>query len=581
MSHRHHGHPQHQTHPLADSIAGLLPGLLLAVVVSFFASLCQLIPPLYMLQVFNRVLTSGSTATLAWLTIITLFGLAVYGLLDIGRARIYLALANWLNGRLGLEVLGLAVSTAVRGSSLAGEALRDVDQLRQFFSAGSLTSCLDLLWTPVFIIALFLLHPAYGVTAMVAAAIMLALGIATEAMTHGPTQRANDLQRQSLNGIANAVRHAEAIEAMGLLKPLARRWHRANDSMRAAADTASRRALTMASLSKTFQGMVQVMMMTLGVVLVVRNEASFATYMAASIIAGRCLSPFSGIIANWRQWLAIYAAYRRLRTLFDEQGAARSTMPLPRPQGPVEIDRVVFVPPGCNRAVLKGVSLVLQPGEAIGIVGPSTAGKSTLARLLVGVFRPTGGAIRLDGYDTFLWERENFGSYVGYLPQSVSLLDGTIRDNIARFDDGAADAVVAAAKKADVHGMIGRLPKGYDTPVEEAAYLLSGGQKQRIALARALYGDPALLVLDEPDASLDAAGEAALLKAVEAAKAKGAIVVVITHRQSILRGLDKFLLLKDGAVQGFGPAAEVMPDLLAAAPRTLAAVAAPRQLEGR
>ena len=535
--------------PLDEALRRCLPGMGLAVAISLFTSIGLLIVPLYMMQVYDRVLSSHSLSTLMALTVIALGGLTLYAILDYCRIRIYQKLATWLGQRLGLDAIEAIIAQTLRGKA-GTQGLRDIQELKLFIGGNAATSALELLWSPLFFAVLFAFHPAYGVVAVASAAVLIVLALATEFATRRSRRDTETATLAATEELLGALRHAEVIDAMGMAQPLTRRWLAATEDANRLSDVSLRRATALGALSRLVRMAIQIGAMAVGVSLVVDNMASPGSLFAASIIVARALAPFEHIISDWRRWAAALAAQRRLRSLLADRGAGRSTMELPRPDGILEIDRVVYVPPGLNRAVLKGVSLFIAPGEAVGIIGPSASGKSTLARLLVGVWQPSSGAVRLDGHDVSLWNRENFGAHVGYLPQSVSLLDGTVRENIARMSEADPLTVVTAAKRAHIHEMIGRLPHGYDTDIGSTGYALSGGQRQRVALARALFGEPSLLVLDEPDANLDAAGEDALVRTVIEAKQRGCTVVVITHHPRLLTALDKVAVMRDGIIEG-------------------------------
>ncbi|HYD66544.1 type I secretion system permease/ATPase [Azospirillum sp.] len=547
---------------LTRTLRRCVPGLLLATGISFFTSLASLLSPIYMTQVFDRVLSSGSLSTLAALTLIVFFAILLNVFLEFIRLEVLGILGNWLSRRLSLDALEAIVTRSLRDRGNAGQALRDINDLRHFMAGGRVVSAMEFLWSPLFFAVLFMLHPAFGVFALVSGAVMVAIGVLNEIVTHRPITEANNAAIRSYNQFGAALQNAEVIEAMGLMGRIARRWQASHDRTLAAIARGTRRANLITALSRALRMMVQVGTIGLGVVLALDNLTTAGSIFAAMIIMSRALAPFEQLIDGWRQWLHAWAAYRRLGGTFDGADLLqRSTMALPRPDGCLEADRLVFVPPGHRRAVVRGVSFRLDPGESLGILGPSGAGKSTLARLIVGLWQPTGGALKLDGHEVHLWNRESFGSYVGYVPQSVALFETTIRENIARFAEADPAEVVRAAKMADVHDLIGGLPLGYDTVVSDRGFSLTGGQRQRIALARALFGNPSLLVLDEPDSNLDEAGEAALRRAIETATAENRMVVVVTHRRSLLAALDKLLVLKDGALTAYGRREEILASL--------------------
>lgn len=548
---------------------------LFAAFVSLFLSVLQLLVPLYMLQLYDRVLNSRSLDTLIALTVITIAGLAVYAVLDFIRSKAFLVLGEKISHRLSVPVLQAAVAESLqKPSANHAQALRDVGELRLLVTSSAFGMPFDALWAPFFFIVLFLLHPAYGAVALAGGAVLIGLGVVVELVSRRPLARASDANNRIFAMIGSAMRNAEVIEAMGLLAPLAARWRRLQQQALALMNQGSSTSRAAASASKALRLGVQVCMLATGVYLVLDHQASPGSVIAASIIMARALLPFEQLIDGWRQWVFAIAAYDRIRTLLGAGESARQTLPLPVHEGRLVADRVVFVPPGGDRPVLKGVSFVVEPGEVLGIVGPSGAGKSTLARLLMGIWAPTSGGVYLDGQNVFLWERDSFGQNVGYLPQNVALLDGTVRDNIARFTDADPKDVVEAARQADVHELIGRLPNGYDTEVRDTGFNLSGGQRQRLALARALFGKPRLLVLDEPNSNLDNAGERALIRAIESARRAGTAVVLIAHRPSIIAAVDKILVLKDGLVEQFGPRTEIIRTIVPGGVLTPAAVTA-------
>jgi ATP-binding cassette subfamily C protein len=392
----------------------------------------------------------------------------------------------------------------------------------------------------------------YGLVAVLSATIIVCLSLLSDLLTRRATKRANEASIQNIGQISGSLRHAEAIEAMGMLPALARRWRRAQFQTQDMMDVANLRGRALASTSRTCRYIMQIAVLSVGAVLVIKQEVSPGSMAAASIIMGRMLLPFDSMIDGSRQWVLAFTAWKKICDLLENQAPQRETQPTPRTQGDLVVDRLVYALPGSDVPILKGLSFSLAPGEVLGIAGPSAAGKSTLARLLIGVSKPTTGGVFLDGNNVYLWERGSFGDMVGYLPQNVSLLDGTIRENIARMRDADPRLVLEAARLADIHDMIGRMPLGYDTRVGDGTYTLSGGQRQRIGLARAIYGKPRLVVLDEPNSNLDTDGERALIRAIEHMKADGAIVILIAHRPSIMQTADKLMVLQEGKIVQFG-----------------------------
>lgn len=534
-------------------------GLAYAGILSAVINILQLTVPLFMLQVHDRVVNSQSLDTLAMLIVIAIIGLSLFGVLDYVRALTFQVMGSMVVRRLNLPVLQAAVGASVQhGSARAGQAIRDLNDIRSFITGSAIGIPLEAIWCPIFLAVLFSLHPLYGLVALTSAVIIVVLSLLSDLLTRRSLKKANEATIAGIGEISASLRSAEAIEAMGMLPALARRWRGAQIRALDLLDTATTRGRAMSSLTRTCRYMMQIAVMSVGAMLVIKQEVSPGSMVAASIIMGRLLLPFDSMVDGWRQWVFAQAAWKRVRDLLENETLSRDTKPTPRTVGDLVVDRLVYAPPGSDVPVLKGISFSLSPGEVLGVVGPSAAGKSTLARLLVGVLKPTAGGIYLDGHNVFLWERDSFGDMVGYLPQAISLLDGSIRENIARMRNDDPRLVLEAARLADVHNMIGRFPLGYDTRLGDGNFLLSGGQRQRVALARALYGKPRLIVLDEPNANLDTEGERALVRAIAAARADGAIVILIAHRPSIMQVVDKMLVLQDGRVSQFGPRASVV-----------------------
>ncbi|TDX78286.1 ATP-binding cassette subfamily C protein [Neorhizobium sp. R1-B] len=544
---------------IAQAKRVFLSGLLYAVALSVCLNLLQLTMPLFMLQVHDRVLNSQSMDTLTMLLILAIGALVVLGVLEFIRALSFQAIGGALVRRLNMPVLAAAVQASVdQGLSRATQSLRDIAELRSFLTSSAVTAPLDAVWSPIFLGALFILHPLFGLIGAVAAALLLCGGLVTYMLTHQLTKEANQTNVEAVSRIGASLRHAEAIEAMGMLPALANRWRGLQLQALDAFETSGTRSKAMSSITRSLRYCIQIITLAAGAYLVLQQEITPGAMMASSILAGRLLIPFDSIIENWRQWVLAIAGWRRIEALLGADLAVRQSMPTPHSSGDLVVDKLLYAAPGLEVPIIKGISFSLSPGEVLGVIGPSAAGKSTLARLLVGILRPTSGGVFLDGNNTYLWERGSFGEVVGYLPQSVSLLEGTIRENIGRMADSDPYKVLEAARLADIHEMIGRLPLGYDTPVGDGHLTLSGGQRQRIALARCLYNQPRLIVLDEPNANLDAIGERALIRAIERAREGGAIVIIIAHRPAIMQVADKLLVLENGRITQFGPRTSVV-----------------------
>lgn len=528
---------------------------------SLFVNLAMLTLPLYMLQVYDRVLASRSLPTLAMLTLGAAFVYAVYVGLEMLRSRVLVQASVALDRLLGAQVLGEVFARAAQplGERHAG-AVRDVATLRQYVTGSGLFAFFDAPWSLVFLAIIFAIHPWLGATALLGMLVLLALALADERRTRPLLLQANALARQAGRDADAAVRQAEAVEAMGMRAAVVARWSARNDEVLRAQSQASDRSGSIVATSKGLRQLLQVAMLGLGAYLVITQHLSAGTMIAATILLARATAPLELAIAGWRGFVDARAAYARLAALVDRAPSAAAALELPAPRGAVEVDRIVVAPVADRPPVLKGVSFDVAAGECVAVIGPSAAGKSTLLRALLGLWRPQSGCVRLDGADVADWPRESLAPHVGYLPQDVELLAGTVAENIARMGPmpQSSQAVVAAATLAGAHEMILKLPGGYDTVIGDAATVLSGGQRQRIGLARALFGPPKLVVLDEPNSNLDTDGEAALMAAIRALKAMGSTVVFVTHKPSLLADADRVLVLHAGSVAAFGPRDEVL-----------------------
>jgi ATP-binding cassette subfamily C protein len=515
--------------------------------ITLFVNLGLLFVPLYDMILYDRVLQSQNMDTLTVLSIGCVAGMALYGILEFCRSAVFAVMADRLARRVNLPVLQAAVAKSLTGGTVsASQAVRDVNELRLFVSGPAAAIPLDILWLPALLAVLVLLHPAYGAYGVLCAASLFALSLVTDLATRKDLMRANEDQSRTLGELAAALRRTELIDGMGMLPDVARRWQERQAESLDRLDRAARRGKAFAAVAKTMRLAMQAGVIALGTVLVLHGAASPGSMMGSNLLIAKLLLPFELLVTGWRQWMSALAAWRRIGDLLDAAPANQNVAVASGGDGRLVIEGVGLTPPGAARPLLSGLSLTVAPGEVVAIVGASGSGKSSLARLVAGIFAPSQGTVELDGVATARWDRVAFGRRVGYLPQSVSLLDGTILDNICHFGEPDPVGSIAAAKRAGVHDLIGRLPAGYSTWIGGAGYTLSGGQQQRIALARALYGNPDLLVLDEPNAHLDHAGEVALLAALEEAKTGGAAILVITHRPSILTVADRVLRLECG-----------------------------------
>lgn len=544
---------------------------------SFVINMLMLTPTIYMLQVYDRVVGSRNELTLYMVTLIVLGLFVLLAGLEWVRSRILIRVGAQFDEALNGRVFNTAFATNLRTNGAnAGQALSDLTNVRQFITGNGLFAFFDAPWFPIYLIVIFILHPVLGWFSVVGAILIVSLTVINEFVTRGPLSQASKAAIVSNNFATNNLRNAEVIEAMGMLDNLRNRWYQRYKDLLAMQSIASDRAGTVTAFSKFIRMSQQSLILGLGSYLVIKGEMGSSGMIAGSILMGRALAPIDLLIGSWKNLISARGAFERLETMMNQFPAPKETMSLPAPKGNLTVETAIAAAPGSTTPILKGISFSLHQGEALAIIGPSASGKSTLARLLVGVWPTLSGKVRLDGADVFTWNKLELGPHIGYLPQDVELFEGTIAENIARFGDVDHEKVIDAAQITGVHDMILHFPQGYDTPIGVAGGFLSGGQRQRIALARAVYGHPALIVLDEPNASLDDAGETALVKAVESLKKAGCTVVLITHRTSIISAVDKLLCLRDGQVTAFGPTAEVLKALsqAAATARVPAAVAA-------
>lgn len=525
---------------------------------SMFINLLMLVPPLYMLQVYDRVVTTGSEETLLMLTVVVVFLFLVMGGLELVRSRILVRVGNRLDSLINERLYSAMFkkTLAVPGRPSA-QPLNDLTTIRQFLTGNGLFAFFDAPWVPVYIAVLYLFHPWFGLFAAGAGLVLLALAITNEVLTKRLLAEANNEHVQSQDLANSNLRNAEVLHAMGMLPNIMGRWAAKHREYLMHQSNASDRAGVLTNLSKTLRLLFQSLILGLGAYLVLQAELTPGMMIAGSILMGRALAPVDQMIGGWKGFVSARSAYGRVDELLSVIPADGQSMPLPVPQGRISVETISVAPPGERVPTIQGISFEIPKGEHVGIIGPSAAGKSTLARALLGVWPPLAGKVRLDGADITQWNRSELGPHIGYLPQDIELFDGTVSENIARFGELDAAAVVEAARRAGVHEMILRMPEGYDTHIGGSGSL-SGGQRQRIGLARALYARPVLVVLDEPNANLDVAGEKALAECLRQLKQEGTTLFVISHRTTILDGVDKLLMLKEGQVSKFGPPDEVM-----------------------
>lgn len=530
---------------------------------SMFINMLMLVPAFYMLQVYDRVVTSGSIPTLVMLTLVMLLLMTTMGALEWVRSRIMVRVSTRIDTLLGSRLYDASFKQALYSGGMNANAqpLSDLTGLRQFLTGNGLFAFFDAPWVPIYIAIMFMFHPWFGIVAIISVIILSTLAVINEKVTSKMLGEANKENMAATQFTNKNLRNAEVVESMGMLGRIRDRWQEKNRKVLALQGIASDRAGILTSISKTTRLIVQSLVLGLGAYLAVQQEISPGLMIAGSILLGRALGPIDQMIGVWKQFVSARSQYKRLNEILANIDEDPDRMSLPAPKGKVQAENVMVAPPGSRTPVVKGVTFNVEPGEMVGVIGPSAAGKSTLARALLGIWPTMGGKMRLDGADIFNWQREELGPHIGYLPQDIELFEGTISENIARFGEVDSQAVVKAAQMAGVHDMILRLPEGYDTMIGATGGALSGGQRQRIGLARAIYGNPRLVVLDEPNSNLDDQGEAALAVALQNLKETGATVFIITHRASVLSQVQKLMVMREGALAMFGPRDQVLAEL--------------------
>jgi len=525
---------------------------------SFAVNLLMLAPALFMLQVFDRVLASQSQETLLMLLLGTGVALAMLFALDYLRSRLQGVAGNVVAEALSPAVARAVIAARSQGERAQAESLRDVATLRSLFSTQGLLALFDAPWLLVYLGVIWIFHPVLGIAAAVSAAVMLLLAFLNDRMTRSGIEA---LQREAAAAgqyLESSLANAEVAQALGMTPALISRWRELNLNVTELQRPIASRTVAMASASRTLRQAIQIVLLAIGAYLVISYEATAGIMVATTVLLGRALTPVEQIVGSWRVIAEGRAALARLGELLNAVASAPKAMKLPQPKGALSVQGVIYRPPHSDRMVLQAVSLQLAPGASLAIVGPSAAGKSTLARVMIGLWKPTAGIVRLDGADLANWPRESLGPSIGYMPQDVELFRGTVAENIARLGPVDAVGVIAAATRARAHDMILSFPQGYDTRIEGAGTQLSPGQRQRIALARALYGNPRLVVLDEPNSNLDGAGEQALADAIGELRQQGVTVVVVTHRSTVTRQMSHMLALEAGRVLHYGPTSQVL-----------------------
>ena len=531
-------------------------------VFSAIINLLMLVPSLYMLQVYDRVLASRNEMTLLMLTLMVVGAYLFMGALELVRSFVLIRVGAQLDMKMNKRIYTAAFEQNLkRAGGNAGQALQDFTTIRQFLTGQGLFAFFDAPWFPIYLAVIFLFSPLLGLFAFAGAAVLIVLAFANHALSKKPLEEANTVAITSSNLATNNLRNAEVIAAMGMLPALMARWLKLNNRVLQLQAEASQKAGTISSITKFVRVSMQSLILGLGALLVLQGKVTPGMMIVGVILLGRALSPVEQLIGAWKSWSSTRSAYQRLNELLAANPLRETGMALPKPLGEVSVEAVTAGPPGSTVPVLKNLSFTIEAGDVLGIIGPSGSGKSTLARLLVGVWPVAAGKVRLDGADVYYWNKDELGPHIGYLPQDIELFAGTVAENIARFGEVDSEKVVMTAQRAGIHEMILRLPQGYDTPLGDGGAGLSGGQKQRLGLARALYGDPSLIMLDEPNSNLDEAGEQALVEAIDDLRKQGKTVVIISHKSSILSVTTRLLLLVEGKAQLFGPTAQVLERL--------------------
>jgi ATP-binding cassette subfamily C protein EexD len=527
---------------------------------SLLINFLMITPSIYMLQVYDRVVSTGNLSTLLMLTLIVLLLFVTMAALEWVRSQILVRVSTRLETLLNQRLFQVAFKQALftGGQRATTQPLDDLTGLRQFLTGNGLFAFFDVPWMPVYLGLLFVFHPWYGWFSVFTAILLCIVAYATEKATTKTLTEANNAAMANRGLLGKNLRNAEIIESMGMLSNIRQRWMIGAVKVLDLQAIASSRAGLLTALSKIIRLSSQSLILGLGAYLVIEREISPGLMIAGSILMGRALAPVDMIIGTWKGFISARDQYERLNDILLKIPADKDHMQLPDPKGNIQLENAVVVPPGSKLPVVKGITLSIDNGDIVGVIGSSGAGKSTLARAILGIWPTANGSIRLDGAEVFNWDREHLGGFIGYLPQDIELFEGTISENIARFGDIDPEKVVEAAKMADVHDLILHFPEGYDTIIGATGGNLSGGQRQRIGLARALYGNPVLVVLDEPNSNLDEQGELALENALVQLKQKRVTVIIITHRNNVLSKVDKLMILKDGSLVVYGPKDQVI-----------------------
>ncbi len=560
---------------LTETMAAIKQHFIYAAGFSAAINILYLSPTLYMMQVYNKVVPSNSYSTLAAMTILIIFLVLAQGSFEWVRSYLLVFASNKIEMSLRDRVFNASFKMALMNpnSRSGAQAISDLTSLRQFLTGNGIFAFFDLPWFPVYLAVMFMFHWAYGLMTIFAVIVMSFLAYLTDAVTTKRLKDANVEMGKATSNLTNSLQNVEIIEAMGMTASVRNKQMKFSDNVLKLQTEASKMAGFLSSMSKTFRTLVQSLILGLGAWLALDHQVTGGAMIAGSLLLGRALAPIDMLIGTWKTFSVARSQYDRLCALLEMVPEPQERMKLPPPLGNVSLEQIYVTPPGAKTPVLKGINLQLNAGEILGVIGPSASGKSTLARSMLGIWPAFSGKVRLDGADITSWNRGDLGPYIGYLPQDIELFDGSIADNICRFGEHNSEKIVEAAKMCGVHEMILRQPEGYDTVIGGSGGVLSGGQRQRIGLARAIYGSPKLLVLDEPNSNLDDQGERELVAAILRVKAQGCTVVIISHRTLVLSIVDKVVVLKDGMVLSFGQREQVLSQLTQSSAQRLGSAA--------
>lgn len=550
---------QNHRSPLGSALRSCYPALIATFVLSLFINASMLATPLYSMQIYDRVLTSRSIGTLTMLTVVVGMFLVLYGILEFARSGVLARAGLQFEGALRHPLFGTMMQAELSPRHRCGQqVIRDAETIRDCIAGGTAAIACDLPWTPVFVALCFMQHLYLGIVALIGSVVLFSLALFTEFFTRVSVDRTNSLANEANRFVASALRNGEVVRGLGMGDIVLDRWSGAQSAVIEAHSIVIERGAAMHAVTKFARLAVQTSLLCVGAWLAIDRQISPGAMMAASIIMGRALAPVEQAVGQWKRVVGFRSAYRRLEELFEALPAQDAPTALPVPKGQIEVENAIVWPPAASRPSVKGVSFALNAGESIAIVGASASGKSSLARALAGVWPLREGVIRIDGAAYSQWDQTRLGKHIGYLPQDIELFSGSVADNIARLGQVDDDAVIAAAMAAGAHDAILRLPNGYDTPIGEGGVALSGGMRQRVGLARALHGNPRLIILDEPNSNLDEEGERALGQAMTAMKSAGRTVIVVTHRPQILAHVDRVMVMSFGKALACGPRDEVI-----------------------